>query len=73
MCEYSEAWCNFVVLHHLQPLQFPHLITHTLHMTVHMCTHDFSLQGVGAESEAIQNFMFDFKNYSTKIMLGMLL
>jgi len=36
---------SLVVLHHLQPLQFPHLITHTLHITAHMCTQNFSLQG----------------------------
>lgn len=33
-----------VVLHHLQPLQFPRLITHTLHITAHMCTQNSSMQ-----------------------------
>jgi hypothetical protein len=55
-----------VSLHHWLPLQFPHLITHTLHMAAHMCTQNFPLQGVGAECEAIYNFVFDFKNYFQK-------
>jgi len=40
-------------------------------MAAHMCTQNFLLQGVGAECEAIYNFVLDFKNYFTKIILGM--
>ena len=45
MCVLFMTVCenlSFVVLHHLQPLQFPHLTTHTLHMTAHMCTQNIS-------------------------------
>ena len=48
MCVLFMTVCenlSFVVLHNLQPLQFPCLVTHTLHMTAHMCTQNFSLQG----------------------------